>query len=230
MKLRVLLLGTATFALGLAPPTLRADIFTFGCITNNSGACGPIANQMSVDVTAVGANQVSFKFMNAGPLPSSITDIFFDDGTLLGIASIVEGPGTQYSFPANNNNLPGGNNVSPPFVATAGFSADPDPPAQPNGVNPGEFVSIIFDLLPGATFAQTLAAITGPLGDGNDLRMGIHVQGLLGGFSEAMVNGGGPGGPPPPPPPNPVPEPASVVLFGTALLGACLYMRKRRTA
>ena len=31
-----------------------------------------------------------FEFFNAGPAHSSITDVYFDDGTLLGIAGLID--------------------------------------------------------------------------------------------------------------------------------------------
>jgi len=69
----------------------------------------------------------------------------FDDGSLVGIFSIDNSdPGVAFSDPAVPGNLPGANNASPAFVATTGFSADSDPPVQPNGVNPGETLGILF--------------------------------------------------------------------------------------
>ena len=58
-------------------------------------------------------------------------------------------------------------------------------PAQPNGVNPGESLGIVFDLIGGQAFADTIAA----LADGG-LRIGIHVQGFEDGGSESFVNNG----------------------------------------
>jgi hypothetical protein len=181
---------------------------SFECITGNSTTdCGIGESQLTVDVTAgPGANQVTFHFKNAGPLASSITDVYFDDGTLLGIASVVDGPGVDFEQNASPPDLPGGDDLIPPFETTEGFSADSEPPAQPNGANPGEWVKIIFDLISGQDLDDTLAAL-----DDGSLRIGIHVQGFSGGGSEGFVN---------------VPEPA----LGLLLLGSWLGLRRRLRA
>lgn len=154
-----------------------------------------------------GGSQVSFTFTNAGPSAASITDIYFDDGTLLGIASIANGSGVSFSMPATPGNLPAGNNASPAFVATAGFTADSLPPVQPNGVNPGETVAIVFDLLSGGSLADVLAE----LADGR-LRIGLHVQGFASSGSESFVN-------------TPLPEPGALALLALAV--AALALRRR---
>ena len=204
-----------------ALPVAYADTYTygFGCISNNNAVnCAIGGAQLFVDVTAVDTTQVQFRFRNAGPAASSITDVYFDDGTLLGIASIVNYAGVDFSQDATPPDLPSGNSLSPAFETTAGFLADSNPPIQSNGVNPSEQLDIIFNLLAGKTFADTIAALNGPLNVGDDLRIGIHVQGFATGGSETFVNT------------VTVPEPTSVVLFGTALLGVCHILRKRSAA
>jgi hypothetical protein len=195
-------------ALGVGTPAAALTL-GFDCITNNlAGDCAIGEAQLEVEVTAgPGANQVSFKFTNSGPSASSITDVYFDDGTLLGIASIVNGTGVSFAQDASPPNLPGGNSISPPFQVTAGFLADSNPPAQPNGVNPGEMLTIIFDLQGGGVFQDILDE----LGDGT-LRIGIHVQGYSSGGSESFVN---------------VPEPALGLLLALGLVGGG-WIRKAR--
>ena len=200
-------------------PMAYAETFGFGCISNNNaGNCAIGEAQLFVEVTAVGATQVQFRFTNLGPLASSITDIYFDDGTLLGISSVVNYVGVSFSQGGSPPDLPSGNTLTPVFETTAGFLADSDSPAAINGVNPSEQVDVIFNLLAGKTFADTIAAITGPLGVGDDLRIGIHVQAFGTGGSETFVNTVA------------VPEPTSVILLGTALLGVCHLLRKRFAA
>jgi len=138
-------------------------------------------------------NQVSFTFTNTGTAAMSITDVYFEDGTLLGIASITDGTGVDFEQNASPGDLPGGNNATPPFSATAGFTADSEPPTQPNGVNPGETLTIVFDLQAGLDCDDVLSALNLGGADGG-LRIGIHVQGFAGGGSESFVNG---------PPPSP---------------------------
>lgn len=192
----------------LAATPASALSLGFYCITNNlAGDCAIGEAQMSVDVTDIGGGQVSFLFSNAGPSASSITDIYFDDGTLLGIASVNSGPGTDFAQGASPPNLPGADNVSPPFQVTAGFLADSDPPVQPNGANPGEWVEIIFDLDGGGTFADVIDELTT-----GELRIGIRVQGYASGGSESLIN-------------VPVPEAGTIGLLGAGL--AALAARRR---
>lgn len=164
-----------------------------------------------MDVTDSGSDQVLFTFTNTGPENSSICDVYFDDGSLFGIASIDNiSPGVLFSRPATPENLPGGNEIDPAFVTTADFYADSDSPTQPNGVNPGEYVAILFDLQTGQTSDNVLAQ----LGTGA-LRIGIHVQGYDSGENEGFVNND-----------TPVPIPASVLLLGSGLIGLAGFKRK----
>jgi hypothetical protein len=169
--------------------------------------------------------QVEFHFTNTGPAACSITDVYFDNGTLLGIASIDNSStGVSFSQLASPGDLPGGNNLVPPFVTTTGFSADSDPPAQPNGVNPGEYLGIIFDLQLGGIFQNIIDELaTG------ELRIGIHVQGFASTGSEAFVNNGivngngnGNGGN------GKIPAPGAVLLSSIGL-GFVSWLRRRKT-
>jgi len=206
--------------LAFAALPAQAVTLDFNCISNSSATdCNAGMAQLSVAVVDIGGGQVQFSFFNSGPAASSITDVYFDDGSLLGIAGLIDAddgtggdPGVNFSQGASPGNLPAGNNASPPFQATAGFLADSNPAVQPNGVNPGEWLGIIFDLQSGMTFADVLTE----LGNG-DLRIGIHVQGFASGGSESFVN-------------SPVPVPAAVWLFGSGLLGLAGVARRKRTA
>jgi hypothetical protein len=124
--------------------------YYFSCITNNTIAAAEIGEaQLWVDVTDAGESGVLFTFHNDGPEASSITDVYFDDGHPLGISSITGSDGV--SFHGLHRRQPSrGNAVD--FSATAGFLADSDPPVQKNGVNPGEWLNIYFNLINGATF------------------------------------------------------------------------------
>jgi uncharacterized protein (TIGR03382 family) len=178
--------------------------FNESCTNNNAGDVNIGLAQMRVDIADAGSGRVDFTFRNLGPAASSITDLYWDDGTLLGIAIITNGPGVDFSIGASPGDLPGGNSCAPPFIATQGFSSDSNPPSQPNGVNPGEWVTVRFDLINGRTYAQTLAAL-----DTGELRIGIHVQGFATGNSESFV----------------LPSPSAAAILGLAGLAG---LRRRR--
>ena len=167
-----------------------------------------------------------FAFSNTGPALSSITQIYFDDyetDRILGdILYISNGPGTAF-FPAglaNNLNLPSANAAIPAFETTSytvpdakklgWLAAFADSPTQPNGVNPGEELEILFDLEDSLTLDGIVAAML----DG-DLRIGIHVQGFASGGSETFVTT------------SPVPEPATMLLLGSGLIGLAAFGRKK---
>src|SRR5262245_61291118 len=138
MRKLILSVLVGTLVAACATPA-RANIYGFTGVTyNNQTNTTTGISQLFVDVTSAGPNQVNFRFYNTGPLPSSITDVYFQDGPLLGISSISNMSGVSFAQYASPGNLPGGNMLSPAFVTTQGFSADSNAPVQPNGVNPGE--------------------------------------------------------------------------------------------
>jgi hypothetical protein len=207
----VLLIAPAAYA---EPILLR-----FQCISNTDTTnCASGETQLSVEVadsgSANGTNRVTFSFFNIGTAPSSITDVYFDDDELLSTASIINGPGVSFSAGANPPDLPAGNDIQPHFTATAGF--DSNAPAQPNGVNPGESLGIIFDLLPGIAFDDVHTALLN-----GSLRVGLHVQGFDDDGSESFVND---------PPIDPVPEPGPLALVAAGFAGIAALRARRRPA
>lgn len=180
----------------------------------NSGFASQTAQQLFVDITDEGGGQVRFTFRNEGPLASSIQAIYFDDGHLLGIASIVNGPGTEFSQGASPGDLPGGNTLTIPFNVTVGFLASADNPAPSKGVNPGQWVAIVFSLINGATYQDVID----DMGNGS-LRIGMHVIGQADGDSDAFINNGDDT------PVVPLPAGAGLALAGLAPLA----LRRRRT-
>src|SRR3990172_11131595 len=113
-RLFAILITIIVLSIPLSPA--YAVSYGFDGLTNTSGtntSAGEL--QLSVDVTDPGSNQVDFTFTNTGLAAMSITDIYFDDGSLLAIASITDGTGVDFESGANPANLPGANLASPAF-------------------------------------------------------------------------------------------------------------------
>ena len=187
---------------------LPFEIFTDNGEWGTGGSnFGDPALDLAVDVYN-GVSTVSFEFHNNSVSPLSdlaITDIYFDDGTLLAISGVTNGPGVSFTELANPAELPGANILVPPFETTNHFSAGSDPPPPHYGVEPGEWVIMHFNLQQGGTLQHVLDELSN-----GTLRIGFHLQAFPGGSSESAVN---------------VPEPATICLFG---FGALALLRKRR--
>jgi hypothetical protein len=211
MRKLLFLMAFASLTMFAVSPAM-ATMFGFERITNDADS--NLAGQLLVDVTQNG-NLVDFKFTNKVGIASSITDIYFDDGTLLGISSIKDsGDGVAFKKPATPGELPSANTATPSFNTTAGFSADSDSPVSQNGVDSAiEWVTITFSLINNKTYTDTLAAIKS-----GDLRMGLHVQAIgITGKSDSYVNT-----------PNPVPLPGAVLLLGAGMARLVAYARRRQ--
>ncbi len=183
-----LLAATVSIASSFVASPASAFQFGFKNITNNDAANKATGeNQLFIDVLdAAGgenlnATQAWFKFSNVGPNASSITQIYFDNSDVLkNIFSIADsGDGVSFEIPKKIGNLPGGN----PVGFQENFSIEPAGATAPNGVNPGEWVSVLFNLNPGKTLQNVFNDLTS-----GDLKVGFHVQAFGDGGSEAFVN------------------------------------------
>jgi hypothetical protein len=208
-----------------------AILFGFDVIVKNDTDFAEAATgeaQFFVDVTDpsegedLSATSVLFTFRNMGTNASIIAGVYFDDNdSLLSNLSLIDSDdgsggdsGVDFSSPATPADLPGGNEVIPPFVTTEQLSASADPPVgtNGNGVDPDEFLGVLFDL----TDPFTLEDVLNDLYSG-DLRVGIHGQGLFPtGGSESFINN-----------PDPIPEPATMLLLGTGLIGLAGIGRRK---
>ena len=206
-----------------ADPTYGFQNITANNLANAASGQSQLYFTLTDAGSSGGHNQVMFTFFNTGPAAMSIADIYFDDGALLGIASFTPSAGVAFSVTASPGNLPGHTpyDFRPEYNGTANshFAADSDSPVQPNGVNPGETLGILYNLQTGRTYADVLSSLALSQTDmqhdlDGGLRVGIHVQGFAGGGSESFLNG--PGNFTPASTPD---ASATISLLGLALLG-----------
>jgi hypothetical protein len=195
-----------------------ANPFGFTQITSNGAV--DVSPQLNVVVSST-LDTTWFTFANTGPLDSFINQIYFDWTTPLTFLGFSESIGVDYTDEkVNPKNLPGGNDIS--FVSDWEAGAEPSPAI--NGIN--NYVTgigdpdVLYIIFSGSMFDNNILAA---LGD-ESLTIGLHVQGMGKDreFSNSYVTGGGP-------PNNPVPEPATMLLFGTGLFGlAAARLRKKK--
>jgi len=207
--------------------TARADLagpVTYGFERITSNADIDIAGQLSVQVSTVtdpfGAlvpGQVAFTFYNNVGVAGNLTEVYFDDGTLFGIASVVNSDGVDFDtkYKLSPGDLPGGDALTPDFVTSQGFGVD-SASGSGNGVSSStESVKIIFDLLAGYEFGDVIDAINLGLTNPSSLdslRIGVHVRGIGDGAdSDSFVL---------------VPLPAGMLLGILGLSAAGLKLRK----
>ena len=183
-----------------------ATIYPFEIFTDNGDFNDDPGINMYMDVYN-GGNIAQFTFYNDSTVQSTITNIYFDDGTLIGATmGIINGPGTDFDEnEPNPNNLPGGNTIG--FDADREFNIGPEPAPPTNGINnigAGEWLTVEFALIGG-----TLQDVLDELSNGS-LRVGIRIQNFTDGSSESATA---------------IPEPATVLMFG---LGGLALLRKRK--
>jgi hypothetical protein len=205
-------LTVAVLVLTCSIQIANAVIYPFEIFTRN----GSYWNQEGrircyVDVTG-DDNVASFTFYNNSTIDCSIASIYFDDGLLLGISDIINGPGVQFTSPADASNLPAGNTLDPPFETTSDFSAKGVQPPPINGINstdnfePVEWVTIQFDLINNSRLTDVFNGL-----DTGTLRIGIHITSFPDGSSESAV--------------TTIPEPATLLMLA---IGAVILRKNKK--
>ena len=226
--LSVLLFAVLTFAVGSANA-----VVTYGfCDTTQNSNPANVAigiSQFFVDVSYVDpilpgtAGQVLFTFRNEGPEPSSITDVYFFDGILLGISSLYSSVGVvNFDTDGDPHILPGDifqdlKLVDLYFVAD---SETQPPTLHDNGINPGEGLSVLFDLVTGIYPEGYFGRVINLIGSGH-IVIGVRAQDFntftaCDGDEQFVMNS------------VPIPAPGAVMLggIGIAFVG---WLRRRKT-
>lgn len=209
LKIIVLTLIAITFV-----SIASADFtYSFENFTNNDTTNAQIGeDQLFVQVSDYGSSQALFNFINTGPEPSTIAQIYFEDGLglLSGIDSLIESSGVDFNIETPSN-WGIGNQIS----FTVDYQTTAEKPAPQNGIDPYESLGVVFNISNGFGFDDIIASL-----DEGFMRIGMHVISIgENQNSEAFVNNGR----------NIIPAPAAVVLagIGTAFVS---YIRKRKTA
>lgn len=153
---------------------------------------------------------------NISPTSPTITGIYFDDNASLlnfGSASIFD------QSPSTGFNLGGGAPPNVPGGVSIGFFSDyrvtASPPAPSLGLDPGQFLTLQFGLLGGATAADVFQALANA-DVSSSLRLALHVQEIGLGVSTAASGSFV----------TVVPEPGGFLLLAVA--GVVLQLRRRR--
>ena len=219
----MLLLGVSIFLV----PVAQATTVSITEIVNDGGP--NLSEQLSVDVTNLGSNNVGFRFFNGRDgettVDSIIGGIFFDIGSS-NVLDIVysatnSSDGVLFTATRGTPNLPEGEQLEPEFTDDAGFKFGHDNDiAQGNGTgvndaNAGtaEFAGFVASLGSGFSFNRLISNIIS-----GDFRIGLHVISIEGEGSDAGSDSYI----------STVPVPAAAWLFGSALFGIVVPGVRRR--
>lgn len=201
MKARMLVLGLVGLLAAFASQSAQAAVYTYTFKmtepTNNDQPYKSVESQLFLRIEDAGANQVNLSFYNIGGVQSSITDVFFDEGSsiLPGAPGITEtasiGRTVEFSNSVGPVTVPTGIVFFPGptiFIPDIQFTTEADANSSLNGVNnntnnvPGldyEYVTLTFNGTGlDADDINTALLSTNPT---TQLRIVVNVTGFQGG-------------------------------------------------
>jgi MYXO-CTERM domain-containing protein len=216
--------GVAVATVLFASSAASAITMRFGGVSmSNESNSSTGEQQLTLDVfDSTGGERdygsfVSFLIQNTGSATSTVTQVLFDDffvnegpfrsSPVLGGVNFVEnGPGVSFLQTFSGAGLPGSENWTTDYEFTAGTPAR----SIPEGIDPGEFLLIEFQLAEGMTFQDMLDALAT-----EDLRIGLIAKFGDGEFESFSTD------------PSTVPLPGGALL-ALGGLGAVASRRNRR--
>jgi hypothetical protein len=229
-----LLVGGSAFSPSRAAADFTYDFSgngpSYGNVSQNNSSDGTGA-QYTVTVSNPGNGTVAFTFRNGAgtsPVQSTIANIYFADGTLLGAPSISTSGDAAFVTAGSPSTLPSAPST---FVTSVQFDASAVNPKPSNGVDytpggptNGDTVTLTFALQPGHTFNDVVAQLSNTAGPSGtpQLQIGIHVINFASGSSESFINN------PNQPSTTPAPATLTLALSGLAGIGLAWLRRWRR--
>ena len=127
------------------------------------------AFELYAEVLAVDQDTVRIELYNDSLMPSSIQAIYFEEGVLAEIVEIELGLGTDFQVQDTISNLPASHKLDPIFDTA--FAVTSCPPDSHSGIEPDQYIAIVFDLVDDATFEDLIGLI-----DSGDLRIGLRIR------------------------------------------------------